>query len=81
MHKQSKEDEEMNKILTALKYFNDKNNHNVKDESILDTSDPVNGKSIKQNQENERANSTTKDGESRPRTSRGKRGSKPRKKS
>lgn len=69
----------MNKILTALKYFNEKNK-NQKDESILNTSDIVNTKPIKQTDENEKV-TPIKDGESRPKTSRKKRHSKNRKKS
>lgn len=66
-HKHSKEDEEMNKILTALRYFNEKNLKNPKDESILNTSDIVNTKPSHQLDENEKA-TPLKEGENRPKT-------------
>ena len=60
----------MNKILTALKFFNEKNNK----------AEP-NNHNLNNGQEKEKTNSPAKEGESRPRTSRGKRSAKQRKKS
>ena len=65
-HKHSKEDEEMSKILTALRYFNEKNK-NAKDESILNTSDIVNTKPIQPAEENDKV-TPLKEGENRPKT-------------
>ena len=60
----------MNKILTALKFFNEKNNQN-----------DMKNQNSNEEPEKEKANSPTKEGESRPRTSRCKRSAKQRKKS
>lgn len=79
-HKHSKGDEEMNKILTALKYFNDKNNKVYKDDNILNTSDVVNTKPVVTTEDNDK-DSPLKESESRPKSSRRKRSSKQRKKS
>ena len=57
----------MNKILTALRYFNEKNLKNPKDESILNTSDIVNTKPIQQTEENDKV-TPLKEGENRPKT-------------
>ena len=76
----SQEDEEMNKILTALRFFKD--NTNTKNSSgIMNNKDQEKEANDKENmQERERTGSAGKDSESRPITSRSKRSSKNRRK-
>jgi hypothetical protein len=76
-----KEDEEMNKIMTALKFFKEHTNTTTNNSTGI-----VNNKNDKEHEkenhhDRERTGSAVKDSENRPRTSRTKRGSKNRRKS
>lgn len=75
-----KEDEEMSKIMTALKFFKEHTNTNTNNSTgIVNKNDKDQEK--ENHHERERTGSAGKDSESRPRTSRTKRGSKNRRKS
>lgn len=85
VHKEHKEEGEMNKILTALRFFKEQTN-NAKNSGTFQIKKSNRKESHKHSKEKENIQEkdrapTAEGSESRPRTSRGKRGSKARKKS